>query len=99
MQTEDLIPANEFCVICQVELSFIQSLEQSGLIKLITIEDKRYLQSDQLHELEKLIRLHHELDINLEGIEALSHLLQRVKDMQAELMALKNRLRLYEDHN
>lgn len=97
MQHEELIPANEFCLHCRVELSFVQSLEQSGLIKLHTIGDTGYIEIDQLGELEKLIRLHHELDINLEGIEAVTHLLQRVQEMQTEMIALKNRLRLYEN--
>jgi hypothetical protein len=43
------------------------------------------------------VRLHYDLDINLEGIEAITYLLNRVKNMQAEIIALKNRLRLYED--
>lgn len=97
MSTEELIPAKEFCVHYRVELSFVQSLEQSGLIKLVRIGENRYLDSDQLRELEKLIRLHNELDINLEGIEAVSHLLQRVEQMQTEVIALKNKLRLYEN--
>jgi hypothetical protein len=97
MQPEDLIPATEFCLHSDVELSFIQSLHQSGLIKIITVGESGYFQIDQLQDLEKWIRLHHELDINLEGIEAVSHLLQKVNDLQKELNTLKTRLRLYEE--
>jgi len=97
MQTEDLIPADKFCVHSDVELSFIQSLQQSGLIQIIEIGESGYLQRDQLKELEKWIRLHRDLEINLEGIEAVSHLLERVKDLQNELSLLKDRLRLYEN--
>ena len=46
--------------------------------------------------LEKFIRLYYELDINLEGIETITHLLQRINSLQDEIIILKNRLRLYE---
>jgi PleD family two-component response regulator len=36
------------------------------------------------------------MDINVEGIEAVSHLLERIQRLQDELTGLKNRLRLYE---
>jgi hypothetical protein len=96
MQTGDLIPASEFCVHCEVEFSFIQSLEQSGLIQITTVGGAGYIHTDQLQELEKWIRLHQEMDINVEGIEAVSHLLERIQGLQDELTGLKNRLRLYE---
>jgi hypothetical protein len=36
------------------------------------------------------------MDINLEGIEAISYLLQRVENLQDEVNVLRNRLRFYE---
>jgi len=36
------------------------------------------------------------MDINLEGIETVTHLLQRINLLQNEIIVLKNRLRLYE---
>ena len=35
---------------------------------------------------------------NAEGIEAITHLLQRMLEMQNELLQLKNRLRMFEDN-
>jgi len=46
--------------------------------------------------LEKFIRFHYEMDINIEGIETISHLLQRVNELQQEIVALKNKVGLYE---
>jgi len=46
--------------------------------------------------LEKFVRFYYELDINLEGIETISHLLERVNALQDELTMLKNRLGIYE---
>jgi hypothetical protein len=42
------------------------------------------------------MRLHYDLDINLEGIEAITCLLDRVRSMQEEIRELRNRLGVYE---
>jgi hypothetical protein len=96
MQDEDLILTVEFCRHYQVEPSFVQSLGEYGLIELREVDDQEYIHKDALHELEKFIHLHYDLNINIEGLDAIEHLLQRVKDMQHELTMLRNRLRSYE---
>lgn len=40
MQTEEMIAADEFCMYHQVELSFIHSLKDSGLIEISMVEEK-----------------------------------------------------------
>ncbi len=93
---ENLIPAYEFCANHNIEISFIHSLQETGLIEITTIEETGYIPSSQLQELERIVRLHYDLDINLEGIETINHLLQRINEMQDEITILRNRLRLYE---
>ena len=95
---KDLIPAQEFCASHNIELSFIHSLEETGMIKITIIEETGYLHKRQLKELERIVRMYFELDINLEGIETISYLLERIIDMQDEITALRNRLRLYESN-
>jgi hypothetical protein len=96
MQTEYLIAVDEFCASHNIEISFIRSLQQTGLIEITTIKETGFIDADQLQQLEKFIRLYYELNINLEGIDTITHLLQRIKSMQDEIIALRNRLRLYE---
>ena len=96
MQEENLIPANEFCLHHNIEVSFIDSLKEYGLVEFTVIDDAPFVTIKQLTELEKLVRLHYELDINLEGIDAIIHLLKKLQGMQAEIVNLKNKLRLYE---
>lgn len=96
MSTEELIPADTFCAFHQVELSFIRQLHDSGLIGITIREGSVFLPSSDLPELEKWVRLHYEMDINLEGIEAISHLLQRLHRMQEEMVNLQNRIRFYQ---
>jgi chaperone modulatory protein CbpM len=47
--------------------------------------------------IEHLARLHYDLDINLEGLEAISHLLDRMDASQQEARVLRERLRVYEE--
>jgi hypothetical protein len=96
MQTEYLIAIDEFCAHHDIEISFISTLQQTGLIEITTIEETNYIDSSQFQQLEKFIRLYYELDINLEGIETITHLLKRINSLQDEIIALRNRLRLYE---
>ena len=96
MNLEDLIATEELCIRYNVEHSFIRSLFESGLIEIVTIEQQEYVPFDMVAEFEKMHRLHYELDINLEGLEAIKHLLDQVKKLQAENLELRNRLNLYE---
>jgi hypothetical protein len=85
------------CVHHNIEFSFIRNLGDFGLIETVSIEKVDYIPEDQLEKLERMLRLHRELDINMEGIETIDHILARVNQLQREIADLKNRLRLYED--
>jgi chaperone modulatory protein CbpM len=95
MPTEDMIPASEFCIHHNIELSFIYSLNQSGLIEIITVEEKIFVPVSQLSQLEKLVRLYYDMDINLEGIETITCLLHRINEMQQQIVQLNNKLNIY----
>jgi len=97
METEQMIPASEFCIYHNIELSFIYSLKESGLIDITSIEEKIFVPVSQLKHLEKLMRLKEEMDINIEGIETITYLLQRINDMQRHILVLKNKLAFYEN--
>jgi hypothetical protein len=96
MKTEYLIAVEEFCAHHSIEVSFINSLQQNGLIEIKTIEERGFIDRSQLHQAEKFIRFYYDLDINLEGIETINHLLDRINAMQQEITALRNQLLLYE---
>ncbi|MBZ9632310.1 chaperone modulator CbpM [Salegentibacter sp. LM13S] len=96
MNLEDLIPTDEICIRYKVERTFVSSLYESGLIEVVTIEETQYVHCDDISEFERLRRLHYDLDINLEGLEAIQHLIGKVKKLQKQNRKLKNRLGLYE---
>lgn len=97
MTNENLIPAEEFCTNHRVEFSFINSLYEFGLIEIITIRQTAFLNPEELPKLEQILLFNKELEINLEGIEVIIRLLERVDQIQNEMTILKNKLRLYEN--
>ena len=97
MQEELLISADEFCTCHNIEFSFIRNLQEFGMIELITRQNASYIAESQLEKLERILRLHDDLEINVEGIDTITHLLQRISRMQNEITILRNRLRVYED--
>ncbi len=94
MQT-DLIIIREYCQHSDIELSFIILLEESGLIEISEIENERYIQISQLPEIEKYSRWYYDLSINVEGIEAIRHLLDRINEMQQEIRELRSKVQLF----
>ena len=92
MEQEELIPAEDFCLHHNIEYSFISSLESSGLISITSVKSSAYLQSDDLYKLEKFVHLHYDLEINIEGIEAINYLLEKMEDMQREIVSLRNKI-------
>ena len=90
MEKDELIPAEDFCIYHNIEYSFISSLEDSGLISVTSVEQSTYIPAEELQKLEKFVRLHYDLDINIEGIETINHLLERIEEMQREILQLKS---------
>lgn len=96
MQTEYLISVDKFCANHSIEISFLNSLQQTGLIEISTVDETSFINFNQFQKTEKFIRFYYDLDINIEGIETIYHLLQRINLMHDEIALLRNRLRLYE---
>ena len=91
-----LIQAELFCTHYHAEVSFINKLHDSGLIELIVVDNTPFIQEDDLQKLEKIVRVHYNLQINVEGIETIIHLLDKVENMQQQMAVLRGRLGLYE---
>lgn len=96
MQTDNLISIREFCLYHQVEMAFVQTLEQQGLIEIIIVEQAMYVQPAQLVRLEKLVRLHQDLAIHPDDLDVVTGLLDRVEQLQQQVLELQNRLAFYE---
>lgn len=96
MEINNLVLVEQLCSNCDVEFSFINSLNDLGLIEIIVLENKEYISNEQLKDVERAIRFHYELNINIEGIDVISNLLTQINDLQQELRIAKNKLTLYD---
>ncbi|GER58256.1 chaperone modulator CbpM [Patiriisocius marinus] len=97
MSLENFIPLDNLCTHYKVEMSFFRTLNEIGLIEITTVEQSLCVHKDKASDVEKIIRMHNELDINPEGIDTIFNLLEKINSLQSELVSVKNRLRLYED--
>lgn len=97
--SESRLLYSECLRIYKVNESFIESLQEVGLIEVVDQDDDRFIEYDDLTELEQFFRWHYEMDINAEGIDALRHMLQRVRSLQSEIDQLREELRFYKSLN
>ena len=92
---QEYILITDFCTSHNIETHFVMELYEYGLVDVVVKEDTHYLPIQQLPIAEKILRLHSDLDINLEGIAVITRLLKRMEKMQNEITQLKNKLDLY----
>ena len=97
MNEKPLISTQTLCSQYNIEISFVDALNKMGLLQIEIIEQKQFIHHDQIGDLEKIIRLHNELNVNLEGIDVVFNLLEKERELRNELNALRNRLSLYEN--
>lgn len=96
MRTENVISVSDFCVFHNVEYTFVDYLADAGLVKVTSVNQTSCIPVDEIQKLERLVRLHNELDINEPGVATINNLLQKLEDMQQEMSYLRSKLRLYE---
>lgn len=87
-------------VICQnykLERDFLYRIGEYGLIEITEVEEiGPSIPEEEIGRLEKVINLNNDLGVNLEGIEVIMHLLERIENLQSELMQMRSRIRIYE---
>lgn len=97
MDNTKYISLTEICTGHRIDYSFIRSLNEYGLVEIYQMEEHEVINRENLEELEKMLRLHYDLEINLEGIDAIQNILHRITHLQEEIRVLKNRLNRFED--
>jgi chaperone modulatory protein CbpM len=97
MSKEKLILINQLCTYYQVEMSLFAELHDFGIIEILSIEDSYFIHEDKISVVEKVVRIQKDLNINLEGVDTVLNLLDKINNLQTELNTVKNRLRLYEE--
>jgi hypothetical protein len=95
METRSLIQIEQLCTHCNIDESFVLSLHELGHIELVFEDNNPYINESELKSLESLIYFNTELNINLEGIDAIGHLIKRIEQLQHELHSVKSQLNIY----
>lgn len=89
MEKVNKISIEQCCIHYSIDTSFVQQLNEHGLIKLNRSGKRIFIAYEQLADLEKFIHLHYELEINMAGLEAIRHLLTRMESLQNEVKRLQ----------
>jgi len=90
------ISVQQFCVHYNVPQSFIDSLSNFELIELIDLDTHKHIALKDIAHVEKLMRMHYELQVNFEGLDVINNMLAKINSLQNELEVLKNKLDFYE---
>ncbi len=90
MEQVNRISVEQCCMYYNIEVSFVQKLSEHGLIELNRSDETLFIAFEQLSDLEKYVHMYYELEINMEGLETIKHLLDKVRDLQHEVNRLKN---------
>ncbi len=97
MNNSILIATETLCLHYDIEVSFVEDLGTIGLIQIETIDQNKFIHQDQISDFEKIVRLHQELKLNLEGIDVVLNLLEKERALRGEIQTLKSKLMLYEN--
>lgn len=88
----------EECVrIYEIEIGFLDSLEESGLLHPMIENNIKYILYDELPQVEQFANWHYDLEVNLPGIEVIHRLLEKIKTLQSERMELLSKLQFHPD--
>lgn len=91
------IHIKDFCSSHDIEEAFLFELHEYELVELQIMNDQQVIYIEELPKVEKLVRLHQDLKINIDGIEAIHYLLERTQQMNDELQTLRKRLKRHEN--
>lgn len=95
---ENRISKDQFVKIYKVEVTFLDSLEESGLIHPIIENNVEYITFEELPQIEKYANWHYDLEVNLPGIEVIHNLLEKINDLERERNHLLHQIR-FENHD
>ena len=96
METTEYFSIDIFCSHHGVDIAFVRSLGEYGLVEITEISSQYMIPITQLAAAEKMTRLYLDLQVNPEGIDIIFNLMEKIQTMRSEITNLQNRLSLYE---
>lgn len=74
----------------EIEPQFVIDLYENGLVVLSKLDQEYFIEEDHLTQVEKYVRFHYDLGINLEGIEVIHRLLSEISSLQNQLRQIES---------
>lgn len=96
MNNSEYILVSHLCTHYAVEQSLLYDLQDNGLLEITTIKSEDFLHQDCISTFEKILRIRNELKVNIEQMDLIINLLDKIEVLQNELNLVKNRLMIYE---
>lgn len=78
------ISQEQIVQIYNIEIHFLNALEDSGLIQPEIENEIKYILYDDLPALERFANWHYDMDVNLPGLEIIHRLLSKIEMLQQE---------------
>lgn len=95
MEIEKYFLVKQFCTSHDIEIELIEFLQEIGFIQIRQFENQHYIHLESLPILEKAIRLNQELAIEINELEIVLGLLDKIENLQEENKVLKAKLERY----
>ena len=95
MAAKKLIAVKEFCAYHHISTELVHELYRNEVIELVMIKRTGYIAEKNLSHFEKVVRLYNDLQVNIEGIQTILHLLTHIEKKEAEITRLRNQLHFY----
>lgn len=92
---EGYIKVVDYCARGVVDNAFLMALRNEGVLRLIEIEEEYYIEEDLLTDVDMFCRWHYDLGVNIAGIDAMRHMLQKLLEMQNDINDLYSELRVF----
>ncbi len=86
---KDVITVKEYCQIHRIDAAFIDRLEESGLVRIVSVNRQRCIPHEALDSVERFANWHFELEVNSQGLEVANTLYERVLALQEEIAQLR----------
>ncbi len=96
MKDKKLISIQHICKLYDTPQSFFDDLYEYEIIKFKIIDNTKHIKQKDINTIEKLMRLHFDLKINMEGLDAIIHLTNQINELQNQINDLQNKLDFYE---
>ncbi|HEX7367198.1 MAG TPA: chaperone modulator CbpM [Pelobium sp.] len=96
MANNNFIPLLTICTHYDVDMDLMYDLRENDLLEIIYHESTPCVKVQNLGQLEKMLRLYHDLKLNVAGLDVVFNLLKQIDDLNHELQYLKRKLNIYE---